>query len=134
MVQNAYRLLGSKGQDTRKCVPTLCSSRKHCPDDAVMIINLPAELETDMVFYRYSLNGFRLFKLPTPSKDSVVGILGPNGMGINCNKLFKSCSNLGDWEESHPDWNIIVDVQRNSRLLHPRYELHWCYCKFTKCR
>ena len=27
------------------------------------------------------MNGFRLFRLPTPSKESVVGILGPNGMG-----------------------------------------------------
>ena len=48
--------------------------------DALIITQLPAELESDMI-HRYSLNGFRLFRLPTPSKESVVGILGPNGMG-----------------------------------------------------
>ena len=53
---------------------------KHCPDNAVIVINLPSELESDMI-HRYSLNGFRLFRLPTPSRESVVGILGPNGMG-----------------------------------------------------
>ena len=61
------------------CPPCLMRA-KQCPGDAVKIINLPQELETDMI-HRYSLNGFRLFRLPTPSKDSVIGILGPNGMG-----------------------------------------------------
>ncbi|MBT5736823.1 MAG: 4Fe-4S binding protein, partial [Euryarchaeota archaeon] len=51
-----------------------------CPHDALIIEQLPSELETDMI-HRYSMNGFRLFRLPTPSKESVVGILGPNGMG-----------------------------------------------------
>ena len=51
-----------------------------CPHDALIITQLPAELESDMI-HRYSLNGFRLFRLPTPSKESVVGILGPNGCG-----------------------------------------------------
>ena len=51
-----------------------------CPHDALIITQLPAELESDMI-HRYSLNGFRLFRLPSPSKDAVVGILGPNGMG-----------------------------------------------------
>ena len=51
-----------------------------CPHDALIITQLPSELETDMI-HRYSMNGFRLFRLPTPSKDSVIGILGPNGMG-----------------------------------------------------
>ena len=51
-----------------------------CPHDALIITQLPSELETDMI-HRYSMNGFRLFRLPSPSKDSVIGILGPNGMG-----------------------------------------------------
>ena len=45
-----------------------------CPHDALIIEQLPSELETDMI-HRYSMNGFRLFRLPTPSKESVVGIL-----------------------------------------------------------
>ena len=40
-----------------------------CPHDALIIENLPSELETDMI-HRYSMNGFRLFRLPTPSKES----------------------------------------------------------------
>ena len=46
------------------CPPCLMRA-KNCPGDAVKIINLPEELETDMI-HRYSLNGFRLFRLPTP--------------------------------------------------------------------
>ena len=51
-----------------------------CPHDALIITQLPSELEEDRI-HRYGQNGFRLFRLPTPSKDQVVGILGPNGMG-----------------------------------------------------
>ena len=70
-----------------------------CPHDALIIEQLPSELETDMI-HRYSLNGFRLFRLPTPTKESVVGILGPNGMGKST--AFNALSgritpNLGDW-------------------------------------
>ena len=80
------------------CPPCVIRA-KLCPDDAVIIINLPSELTTDMI-HRYSLNGFRLFKLPTPSKESVVGILGPNGMGKST--AFKILNgsitpNLGDF-------------------------------------
>ena len=82
-----------------------------CPHDALIIENLPDELEEDMM-HRYSLNGFRLFRLPTPSKDSVVGILGPNGMGKSTafNALNGSLTpNLGDWMNKNPEWEEVIE-------------------------
>ncbi|MEC7255533.1 MAG: ATP-binding cassette domain-containing protein [Candidatus Thermoplasmatota archaeon] len=112
------QVVGEKVKILESACPPCVVRAKHCPDDAVMIINLPAELETDMV-HRYSLNGFRLFKLPTPSKDSVVGILGPNGMGKSTaiNALSgRMVPNLGDWEESYPDWNNIIETLPRGEL------------------
>ncbi len=82
-----------------------------CPHDALIIEQLPSELETDMI-HRYSMNGFRLFRLPTPSKESVVGILGPNGMGKSTaiNALSgRMIPNLGDWLNKEPDWEDIIE-------------------------
>lgn len=81
-----------------------------CPHDALIIENLPSELETDMI-HRYSMNGFRLFRLPTPSKESVVGILGPNGMGKSTAISALSgrlIPNLGDWLNQEPEWDDVI--------------------------
>ncbi len=64
------------------------------------------------MIHRYSMNGFRLFRLPTPSKESVVGILGPNGMGKSTAISALSgrmTPNLGDWLEQEPDWSNVID-------------------------
>ena len=82
-----------------------------CPHDALIIENLPSELETDMI-HRYSMNGFRLFRLPTPTKESVVGILGPNGMGKSTaiNVLSgRVTPNLGEWTNTDPDWSDVIN-------------------------
>tara|TARA_B100002052_G_C15851175_1_gene585126 strand:- start:115 stop:1722 length:1608 start_codon:yes stop_codon:yes gene_type:complete len=91
---------------------------KQCPGDAVKIINLPQELETDMI-HRYSLNGFRLFRLPTPSKDSVIGILGPNGMGKSTafNILNNSITpNLGEFENEDVLWEDVLETLPRGEL------------------
>ena len=81
-----------------------------CPHDALIITQLPSELEQDMI-HRYSMNGFRLFRLPAPREEQVVGILGPNAMGkstaINalCGELVP---NLGEYEVHDPDWEDVV--------------------------
>jgi len=109
---------GDKCKILESACPPCIVRAKHCPDDAVVIINLPAELETDMI-HRFSLNGFRLFKLPTPSKDSVVGILGPNGMGKSTaiNALSgRLVPNLGDWENDSPDWDDIIETLPRGEL------------------
>ena len=62
--------------------------------------------------HRYSMNGFRLFRLPTPSKESVVGILGPNGMGKSTAISALSgrmIPNLGDWLNQQPDWDEVIE-------------------------
>jgi ATP-binding cassette subfamily E protein 1 len=53
---------------------------KKCPFDAIVIVNLAKELGQDKV-HQYGINSFRLYRLPTPRKGSVVGLLGKNGMG-----------------------------------------------------
>ena len=99
------------------CPPCLVRA-KLCPGDAVKIINLPEELSTDMI-HRYSLNGFRLFRLPTPSKDSVVGILGPNGMGKSTAINILSGTiipNLGDWEANEGMWEDVIKTLPRGEL------------------
>lgn len=89
-----------------------------CPHDALIIENLPSELETDMI-HRYSMNGFRLFRLPTPSKESVVGILGPNGMGKSTAISALSgrlIPNLGDWLNQEPDWDDVIQAVPKGEL------------------
>ena len=56
----------------------ICPNR--CPYDAISIINLPSELESEPI-HRYGENGFHLFNLPIPIFGKVVGILGKNGIG-----------------------------------------------------
>lgn len=53
---------------------------KKCPFDAIVIVNLAKELGEDKI-HQYGINSFRLYRLPTPKKGSVIGLLGRNGMG-----------------------------------------------------
>lgn len=53
---------------------------KKCPFDAIVIVNLAKELGSDKM-HQYGVNSFRLYRLPTPKKGFVVGLLGKNGMG-----------------------------------------------------
>lgn len=56
----------------------ICQNR--CPFGAISIINLPGELDKKVV-NRYGENGFILYNLPIPRKNSVLGLLGKNGIG-----------------------------------------------------
>ncbi|MFL2940181.1 MAG: ribosome biogenesis/translation initiation ATPase RLI [Candidatus Poseidoniales archaeon] len=99
------------------CPPCLMRA-KNCPGDAVKVINLPEELETDMI-HRYSLNGFRLFRLPTPSKESIIGILGPNGMGKSTafNILNGTIiPNLGEFEAEETLWENVIETLPRGEL------------------
>ncbi len=53
---------------------------KHCPFDAITIINLP-ELSNKPPIHQYGMNGFRIFDLPLIQEGSITGIIGRNGIG-----------------------------------------------------
>jgi ATP-binding cassette subfamily E protein 1 len=53
---------------------------KKCPFSAITIVNLPEEIERECV-HQYGANGFRLYRLPSPKRGQVLGLLGPNGTG-----------------------------------------------------
>jgi ATP-binding cassette subfamily E protein 1 len=57
----------------RLCIPA-------CPFEAINVINLPEELNTQAL-HRYSENGFKLFRAVVPIFGKTVGILGQNGIG-----------------------------------------------------
>ena len=81
-----------------------------CPFDSLVIHNLPEELDSDMI-HRYGRNGFRIFRLPAPREEQVVGILGQNGMGKSTaiNILSGALTpNLGDWHIEAAEWDEIL--------------------------
>jgi ATP-binding cassette subfamily E protein 1 len=62
---------------------------------------------------------FELFGLPTLSKGSVIGILGPNGIGKSTIMRILSgemIPNLGNWETSADNWDEIIDYYKGSQL------------------
>jgi len=61
------------------CVGCSICVRK-CPYKAITITNLPDELEKRLV-HRYGINAFKLYGLPTPINNRVLGIVGKNGIG-----------------------------------------------------
>src|SRR5512137_1720 len=52
---------------------------RKCPFGAIMITNLPEEMEDPV--HRYGQNGFALYGLPIPVDGKVTGVLGQNGIG-----------------------------------------------------
>jgi ATP-binding cassette subfamily E protein 1 len=90
---------------------------KVCPFDAITIVNLASELATDKI-HQYGINSFRLYKLPTPRKGEVVGLLGRNGMGKSTvvNILSgKLKPNLGKYENP-PEWDEIFKHYSGTEL------------------
>ena len=90
---------------------------KVCPFDAITIVNLASELATDKI-HQYGQNSFRLYKLPTPKKGEVVGLLGRNGMGKSTvvNILSGNLKpNLGRYEDP-PDWDEILKFYSGTEL------------------
>ncbi|KAK5675475.1 Fe-S cluster-binding ribosome biosynthesis protein [Elasticomyces elasticus] len=90
---------------------------KKCPFDAISIINLPTNLETQ-VTHRYSANSFKLHRLPMPRPGQVLGLVGTNGIGKSTAlKILagKLKPNLGRYDNP-PDWEEILKYFRGSEL------------------
>ena len=90
---------------------------KVCPFDAITIVNLATELATDKI-HQYGINSFRLYKLPTPKKGEVVGLLGRNGMGKSTvvNILSGNIKpNLGNYNRP-PEWEEILKFYSGTEL------------------
>jgi ATP-binding cassette subfamily E protein 1 len=97
-------------EDTKKPVisEVLCTGCgiciHKCPFDAITIVNLPEELEQPI--HQFGPNSFRLYRLPIPRENQVLGLLGANGVGkttairILCGEITP---NLGecDSQEKH---------------------------------
>ena len=102
-------------------VENLCSGCgiciKKCPFNAISIVNLPDELETECS-HRFGQNTFKLYRLPTPSPGVVLGLLGQNGIGKTTTLKILSGEiklNLGN-HESPPDWEEVTLRFRGSTL------------------
>jgi len=98
----------------------LCSGcgicTKRCYLNAVTIINLPEALKEPI--HRYGQNQFGLFRLPNIKEGSVVGILGPNGIGKST--IIKILSgelkpNLGNYD-MEVELETIINHFKGSKL------------------
>lgn len=90
---------------------------KKCPFEAITIINLPTNLESQTT-HRYSQNSFKLHRLPIPRPGEVLGLVGTNGIGKSTAlKILagKLKPNLGKFT-SPPDWTEILTYFRGSEL------------------
>jgi ATP-binding cassette subfamily E protein 1 len=104
-----------------KIIEALCTGCgiciKKCPRKAIQIINLPDELETDLV-HRYGRNGFKLYRLPKPQPGKVLGLIGQNGAGKSTSLKILSGElkpNLGHWDQELK-WEEVIDFFKGSEL------------------
>lgn len=88
---------------------------KRCPFNAIKIINLPQE-NPEHIVHRYSINGFRLYKLPIIKTNKIIGIIGENGVGkttlidILSNKIKP---NFELFNRAHSDKEIMNKFRGN---------------------
>lgn len=90
---------------------------KKCPFKAITIHNVPTSLNKEIT-HRYGMNSFKLHRLPVPKVNSVVALIGTNGIGkstamkILSNKLKP---NLGQFEEQ-VSWQNVMKSFKGSEL------------------
>jgi ATP-binding cassette, sub-family E, member 1 len=90
---------------------------KKCPFDAIVIVNLAKELSTDKI-HQYGINSFRFYRLPTPKKGAVVGLMGRNGMGKSTivNVLSGNMKpNLGKYDQD-VSWDEVLKYYQGTEM------------------
>lgn len=90
---------------------------RKCPFDAIVIVNLARELSEDKV-HQYGINSFRFYRLPTPKKGAVVGLVGRNGMGKSTivNILSGNMKpNLGKYDQEI-SWDEILKYYQGTEM------------------
>lgn len=83
---------------------------KKCPFGAIMIINVPDELNKDMV-HQYDMNSFRLYSLPILKEGKITALLGQNGTGKTTTLNILSgitVPNFGEYENKD-DRDSVTD-------------------------
>ncbi len=110
-----------KTEDAVKISEELCEGCgicvDKCPFDAIKMINLPEELDSDMI-HQFGENSFRLYRLPLPEKGLVTGLLGANGIGkTTAIRLLSGeiTPNLGNFEED-ASWDRVVEKYSGTAL------------------
>jgi ATP-binding cassette subfamily E protein 1 len=90
---------------------------RKCPFDAIVIVNLAKELSEDKV-HQYGINSFRFYRLPTPKKGAVVGLVGRNGIGKSTivNILSGNIKpNLGKYDQEI-SWDDILKYYQGTEM------------------
>ena len=98
---------------------------RKCPFEALSIVNLPDELETDRI-HRFGPNAFALYRLPTPRRGAVVGLIGRNGIGKTTALRIMAgdlTPNLGAFQNP-PSKEAIVDHFAGTPLHDYFYDLY----------
>ena len=93
----------------------ICTNR--CPFDAITIINLPEAIGEPI--HRFGQNQFELFGLPSLESGSVIGLLGPNGIGKSTIMNILSGNlipNFGDFENPQKNWDKVIEYYKGSSL------------------
>lgn len=90
---------------------------RKCPFDAIKIINLPTNIPTEAT-HRYGPNMFILYRLPTPRPNSILGLVGTNGIGKSTalKILTKNIvPNLGNFDDK-PSWEALLKKYKGSEI------------------